>query len=670
MCGIAGIFDTQGQRHVSETVIEPMVRALHHRGPDQKGIYLDDNIGLGQARLSLLDLAGGGQPIHNEDKTIWIVLNGEIYNYRELRKDLEIRGHRFYTTTDTEVIVHLYEEKGFSCLESLNGQFAFAVWDHPQQTLFLARDHFGICPLYYAEHNGRFLFASEIKSLIASRLLPPPSINPRALDQVFTFWSTLPGLTIFENIQELRPGQCLTINARQLRLHTYWDIPYHSPDAYCQDTPGQISEQILALLLDATQIRLRADVPVGSYLSGGLDSAGITSLIVRHFNPNVRTFGIRFQEHDYDEGRFQNEMAAHLQVQHHELTAKNALIAEAFPQVVWHCETPVLRTAPVPMFLLSRFVKQQGIKVVCTGEGADEVFGGYDIFREALVRRFVLRQPSSQSRSLLLERIYPHIFRTTREKKSFREFILHHTTDVQDPLFSHVIRWTNTTRIKQFFSKNLQSALHGYSAIHELVDTLPADFSRRDLLSKAQYLEDKIFLSNYLLSTQGDRMAMAHGVEIRPPYLDTRIIDFMSRVSPTWKILGLDEKHLLKKAFKNILPSAITQRTKQPYRAPIQKALIDPLKHGSFQHLLSPQRIEDVGLFDPAKVSNLLNKMRAGASAGETEGMAISGILSTQILVSQFIEDFPPIEPVKTKWDIYFNLQTYGRRSSRTERES
>ncbi|MBE3126602.1 MAG: asparagine synthase (glutamine-hydrolyzing), partial [Acidobacteria bacterium] len=314
MCGVAGIFDARGEGRIAAASLASMVAALEHRGPDQKGIYLDRHVGLGHARLSIIDLATGAQPIHNETGTAWIVLNGEIYNYPELRAGLETKGHRFYTTTDTEVLLHLYEEKGPACVDELNGQFAFAIWDAPRQSLFLARDHFGICPLYYAEHDGSFLFASEVKALIASKLLPPPALRPRALDQVFTFWTTLPGWTVFENIHELEPGHTLTINALGRQLRKYWDIPYHPLEAYSQAGPGAISEQVMALLMDATRIRLRADVPVGSYLSGGLDSSGITALISRHFNRGVRTFGVRFEEEAFDEGVFQNEMAAYLRV--------------------------------------------------------------------------------------------------------------------------------------------------------------------------------------------------------------------------------------------------------------------------------------------------------------------------------------------------------------------
>jgi asparagine synthase (glutamine-hydrolysing) len=632
-----------------------MVRAIGHRGPDQKGIYLDGHVGLGHSRLSIIDLATGGQPIHNEDETVWIVLNGEIYNYPELRTWLEMKGHRFHTNTDTEVIVHLYEEKGADCVDELNGQFAFGIWDANKKALFLARDHFGICPLYYAEHDGRFLFASEIKSLIASRLLPAPSLNPRALDQVFTFWTTLPGVTVFNNIQELKPGHALTINAHGQHLRKYWDIPYQPPGSYTQDAPREISEQIMTLLMDATRIRLRADVPVGSYLSGGLDSSGITALISQHFNKHVRTFGVRFEAQEFDEGGYQNEMAAYLQVEHHELNARNALIAETFPCIVWHCETPVLRTAPVPMYLLSRFVHEQGIKVVCTGEGADEVFGGYDIFREALVRQFVLRRPDSKFRALLFEHLYPQIFKTAREKKSYRQFMLHDSAGIRDPLFSHLVRWNNTARIKQLFSKNMQLEVSGYSATDELTRTLPADFERRDTLAKAQYLEDKLFLSNYLLTSQGDRMAMAHSVEIRPPYLDFRIIDFMSRVSPRWKILGLDEKHILKRTLSSVLPPSITKRTKHPYRAPIQKAFIGRLQSDGYQGMLLGGKIKEAGIFDPEKVTKLFKKLDSGASTSETEGMALAGIISTQLLFGQYIERQAGSEAADMKWDIHID---------------
>ncbi len=652
MCGVAGIFDARREGRATPERVAAMVIALAHRGPDQKGLYLDDSVGLGHARLSIIDLVTGAQPIHNETGTAWIVLNGEIYNYRELRPRLEAKGHRFRTASDTEVLLHLYEDKGPACVEELNGQFAFAVWDAGRQTLFLARDHFGICPMYYAEGNGAFLFASEIKSLLASGLLPPASFNPRALDQVFTFWTPLPGVTAFDGIRELQPGHTLTVDANGLTFRQYWDIPYRSADSFVRGSPSAVADEVKGLLLDATRIRLQADVPVGSYLSGGLDSSGITSLIARHFDRGIRAFGVRFEEEAFDEGAYQSEVAAALGVERSELRAGNALIAATFPRVVRHCETPVLRTAPVPMFLLSRFVHEKGIKVVCTGEGADEVFGGYDIFREALVRRFVLRRPESARRARLFERLYPQIFRTARERSSLREFMSHGPKDAREPFFSHVVRWTNTARIKQFFSEDMKAILEGYSATEELASRLPADFEERDTLSKAMYLEDKLFLSGYLLTCQGDRMAMANSVEIRPPYLDFRIIDFMSRVPPSWKIFGLAEKHILKKAFKDELPPSIIGRTKHPYRAPIQKALAGRLAAGEYEEALSEKGIREAGIFDPCKVGRLFRKLDAGESTSETEGMALSGIVSTQLLERDIVR-VRPAAAADGRWDIH-----------------
>jgi asparagine synthase (glutamine-hydrolysing) len=658
MCGIIGILNTSGKSCFSQQTLASMVVMLHHRGPDQKGIYCDNSVGLAHARLSIIDLKTGGQPIHNEDQTIWIVFNGEIYNYLELKKTLESKGHHFYTNSDTEVIIHNYEQKGVDCLEDFNGQFAFAIWDIKKQQLFLARDRVGICPLFYAEHNGVFIFGSEIKALLASNLLSSPSLDPIALDQIFTLWTTLPGKTVFKNIYELKAGHALVVNKESRFEHAYWDIPYNTPYAYLNESPEQLCEQIMALLMDATRLRLRADVPVGSYLSGGLDSSGITALIAHNFNSNIQTFGIRFQENDFDEGTYQNEMVNHLRVKHHELVASNNLIAETFPEVVWHCEKPLLRTAPVPMFLLSRFVKQQGITVVCTGEGADEVFGGYDIFREALVRKFIARQPNSRFRPMLLEQLYPQIFKNERAKISFRNFIMQNSSDTHNPLFSHLIRWTNTARTKQFFANSLQETIGSYSVIEDCLKILPESFNDRDTLSKAQYLEDTIFLSTYLLSSQGDRMAMANSIEMRPPYLDHRIFELMSRVSPRWKILGINEKHLLKKVFKDILPASITQRTKQPYRAPIQQTFKSHFQTGYIKDILSQQSVNDANLFDYAKIVHLIKKIESGISTSETEGMAITGLISSQLIYSQFVKSFPYKKNPDTKWDICFDKRT------------
>jgi asparagine synthase (glutamine-hydrolysing) len=642
MCGITGFMSLDGKAHtIGLQPLKTMVQSVHSRGPDESGVYIDDYAGLGHCRLSIVGLAGGGQPIHDEDKTLWIVFNGEIYNYVELRQDLIRRGHRFYTNTDTEVIVHLFQEKGKRCVEDFNGQFSFAIWDAKKKELFLARDRCGVRPLHYMVHDKVFFFASEIKSILTFPGIPR-ELDTVALDQVFTFWTTLPGRTMFKNIHELAPGQTLSIAGSHLKSDKYWDIPLYPREAHSQAPLSRMVADVRDLLLDSIKIRLRADVAVGTYLSGGLDSSGITSLVVRNFNNSVRTFGVTFEDDRFDESSYQRLMAQYLSVNHSEVVATNKKIRENFAQVVWHAEKPLLRTAPVPLFLLSQLVRESNIKVVLTGEGADEFFGGYALFREALARRFWAKNPASTFRFRPMQELYPDIFKSARAHAGMRSFFNQGLSDVNHPFFSHLPRWNTTSRTKSFFSGDVQNALRGYSGLDDCAARLPEDFGKLDVLAKAQYLEVMIFLSNYLLSSQGDRVAMGHSVEIRFPYLDHRLLEYLGHVPTQWKILGLNEKHILKRVFADVLPPQIVQRTKQAYRAPVQTSLIDESDNGFIESCLSPPLLKEAGLFDPAKVRLLVEKVRAGNTHSETDGMALSGIVSTQLFHQLFIKDFSP----------------------------
>lgn len=614
-----------------------MTGALSHRGPDESGVYIDDRVGLGHTRLSIIDLSSGSQPIHNEDKSLWIVYNGEIYNYPELREFLEKRGHQFYTTSDTEVLLHLYEEKGADCLHEINGQFAFAIWNTAKKELFLARDHVGIRPLYYSVQGKTFLFASEIKSIFENEDVPR-EIDPIAMDQIFTFWTTLNGQSVFKNINELPPGHFLTVKQDSMTLKQYWDIPFYPQDEQVEMSSAELTETIQSLLLDAVRIRLRADVPVGAYLSGGLDSSIISTLVAKHFNADVHTFGIRFQTDDFDEGTYQNQMVSVLNTHHHEELATYEKIGAAFSDVVYHTEKPLLRTAPTPLFLLSNRVRNQGLKVVLTGEGADEVFGGYNIFREAKVRRFWARQPHSKYRPLLIKKLYPYLFHDSRQYKLLSSFFGRNMLCLDDPFYSHRIRWENTGKIKTLFSDELRAAVGDYNGFEALQNQLPIDYHQWDSLSKAQYLESRLFLSNYLLSSQGDRMAMAHSLEIRLPFLDKRLMEFMGRVPEMWKIRGLDEKYILKKSFEKTLPQSIVARSKYPYRAPVKQSLMNEKTIAFTRQMLSEQSIEASGLFDKNKIARLLTKLETAKTPNEVENMALVGVLSSQILHKKFIE--------------------------------
>jgi asparagine synthase (glutamine-hydrolysing) len=616
-----------------------MVGAINHRGPDESGLYIDDHCGLGHARLSIIDLSGGSQPIHNEDQSLWIIFNGEIFNYLELREELLAKGHRFYTSSDTEVILHIFEELGPDCLKRLNGQFALAIWDSSRKELFLARDRVGIRPIFFTLQNDRLVFASEIKSLFSSGDIPR-RFDPVALDEVFTFWTTLPGRSVFQGVQEVPPGHYLVASNGRTTLRKFWELPFFPPEEHLDWPFGKIRDEIAGLLLDSTRIRLRADVPVGCYLSGGLDSSGITTMVRRNFNNNLRTFGIGFAEKDFDESTYQELMVSHLGTEHTRLRADNTLIGARFPDVIWHCEKPLLRTAPVPLFLLSDVVRRNGFKVVLTGEGADEIFGGYNIFRETLIRRFWAKDPKSRFRPLLMKELYPYIFKDSRAKQSLSSFFAKGLEDPDDPFFSHRIRWEDTSRAKMFFSEDLRSEVGAYDALGALRDTLPSVFGKWDPLSRAQYLETAIFLSNYLLSSQGDRVAMAHSVEIRLPFLDFRVVEFMGRVPTKWKIWGMNEKFLLKKVFDALLPDTILKRPKHPYRAPIHQSLLKG-DNPVLRDALSDGTLRKFGLFDPKRIERLLSKVHKIGQVSEVEGMALAGIASTHILAEQFLTGFP-----------------------------
>ena len=639
MCGIAGIYNI-GQ-HAKEQ-LSRMISLLLHRGPDETGLFIDNNIALGHARLSIVGLGSGTQPISNEDETLWVVYNGEIFNYPELRLALEKQGHIFKTETDTEILVHLYEESGSEGLSKLNGQFAFAIWDSQKKELFLARDRVGIRPLFYYHRENRFLFASEIKALFLDKSISR-EIDPHALNQVFSYWTTLTPKTIFKNIYEIPPGHCLLLKEGKIAYQKpFWNIPYYQPEERWHGTFDDAVNELRQLLLDAIRIRLRADVPVGAYLSGGLDSSIITTLICNNFNNNLRTFSLSFADEAYDETPYQQTMVKHLKTNHSQVMITNADIRDHFQQVIWHCEKPLLRTAPVPMFLLSKLVRENNFKVVLTGEGADEVFGGYNIFKEAKIRQFWSRNPASHIRPLLLERLYPYIFKNPSRGRAYLQKFFAVTTDApKDPLFSHRIRWGNSGKNTTFFSRKTMDELCGYQPENELAACLPADFSSRDTLSKAQFLEMNIFMSNYLLSSQGDRVGMGNSLELRLPFLDYRVIDFAMKLPPTWKLKVLQEKFILKKAFQDLIPESILSRPKHPYRAPIKSVFFE--NNNDYAHeFLSQDYLQKTGYFDPGKVGHLVKKYVNSEqhTESETQNMALTGILSTQILHHQFIENF------------------------------
>lgn len=637
MCGIAGILQLGLDRVDTETV-RKMVSVLRHRGPDATGFHAEPQLALGHARLSIIDVSGGQQPMSTADESLWITFNGEIFNYIELREELIRKGHKFATRSDTEVILHLYQEEGDQCVRHLNGQWAFAIWDVKRKKLFLSRDRFGVRPLFYAQTDSKIIFASEIKAIFSCPEVPRV-LDLHGLDQIFTFWVTLPPTTAFKSVRQLPPGHSLVVQDGEVLVSRYWALPFAPARELERNSVQQKADELLNLLTDATRIRLRSDVPVGAYLSGGIDSTLTTALVKRFAGDRLETFSVGFDDPEFDETPFQQEASSFLRTSHRQVRCSTQQIGSAFPDVVWYTEQPILRTAPAPLYLLSKLVRESGFKVVITGEGSDEILGGYDIFKEDKIRRFWAAQPQSQWRPLLLKRLYPYAGNIQNQPLAYlKSFFRVCEEDIASPFFSHLPRWELTSKIKAFFSGEVQSYLQTYDVYNELERRLPACYWSWPSFSRAQYLEAAYLLPGYILASQGDRMAMAHSVEGRHPFLDYRVVEFAANLHPSLKMQVLNEKYLLKQVARDKVPSSILLRSKQPYRAPDGKSFLPGKVHEYVDELMSPGMIERYGIFRHDRVNALMAKFERGHAIGVKDNMALVGILSTQLLIHQFIE--------------------------------
>lgn len=645
MCGIVGIYDSASSLHSPENLLRRMLARIQYRGPDESGIYINNRVALGSVRLSIIDIQSGQQPLSSSDGKYWIVFNGEIFNYIELKADLKRLGYFFRTESDTEVLLNAYLEYGSDCLNRLNGQFVFAVWNNEKKELFLARDRVGIRPLFYTQTQNTFVFGSEIKTLFEHPDVKP-EIDPVSMSQIFTFWSTITPRTVFKRIFELPPGHFMKISQRQTVIQSFWSLNFPVDKETCfKGTIDDAAAELEKLLTDAVRIRLRADVQVAAYLSGGLDSSATTALIKKVAPETLQTFSIGFEDGEFDETPYQQEVSKYLGTRHTAFTCTRQDIGNYFPQVVWHSETPILRTAPVPMFCLSKKVRENNIKVVITGEGADEMLAGYDIFKEGIIREFWSRQPNSKYRPLLLQKLYPYLAQFQGKNKSMLKFFFgYQLQDTFSPFYSHILRWRNTSSIQNFFSEDMKSNLNGYDQYDEVRKMLPHGFDQYDRLNKSQWLESVIFMSSYLLSSQGDRVAMANSVEGRYPFLDYRVMEFAAKLPPDYKMHGLNEKFILKRMMNKRLPESVLKRPKQAYRAPIASSFLSSPAREYVVDLLSEQDINQTGMFSSHAVQKLLNKISTGELVTEMENMALAGIISSQLIFHQYVlkDNFRP----------------------------
>ncbi len=587
---------------------------------------------LGQTRLSIVDLSTGDQPMLTEDSVI--VFNGEIYNYIELKVELEKEGIKFHTTCDTEVLLKAYEFYGTECFEKFNGQFAVLIWNKKKKELLIARDRFGVRPLYILRHKNYLYFSSELKAFDQINEYQREFDHKRLYEHCL-LWNTYGDHTIYKDIKSLPGGTyALYKDGEIIKEERYYDIGMTQGPTFKSYNHAQ--EAFKSLMDDAVKLRLRSDVPVGAYLSGGIDSSVILHLINNHTTNKFKTFSVIFEDKEFDESKYQRDMVSHINSEHHFVNITYEEVDRAFPEAVYHFERPVFRTAPVPLYLLSEIVRANNIKVVLTGEGADEILWGYDSYKELKLLEFWSKYPDSRIRPQLIKRLYPHLnhYRDESQYGMMKMFYEDFLKDYNNELVSLNIRIHNNKILQNYFNKEYNIEFNKGNLIQELRTWLPESYNNFSLLQKNQYLEMKTLLSGYLLSSQGDRMSMAHSVEGRYPFLDHRVVDMLFTMNEEYKLKGFNQKYLLKKTYQDQIPPSIINRPKRPYMAPDLRSFIingKPTDNTAF--FLSEDLLKDYQIFNPKWVQRFLRKFENGIpeTIGYRDNMIITFLLSTQI---------------------------------------
>jgi asparagine synthase (glutamine-hydrolysing) len=589
MCGIAGFVDQECGAELANQRIDSMCHLIRHRGPDDQGVWTGDGVALGMRRLSIIDLAGGHQPVFNEDQSVLVVFNGEIYNHRELRADLERRGHCFTTRCDTEAIVHAYEEYGLDCVKHLEGMFVFALWDRTRHRLLLARDRFGKKPLNYYWDGQRLVFGSEIKSLLAADL--PRVVHPEALDQYLLYLYVPAPLTMFKGISKLPAGHILVYENEQISVKCYWDLPFIQTSR--DDLPTAMAHT-RELLTEAVRVRLMSDVPLGAFLSGGVDSSMIVGLMSQLQSQPVKTFSIGFEEQDFSELHYARKVAQHFQTEHHEFFVRPDLIA-ILPELVWACDEPFADSSMLPTYYVSKLAREH-VTVVLTGDGGDEIFGGYNRYkREQLLQQIpaplrylagygsLLLPPGTRGKTLLNSMRYGLASRYVHR-------------------FQHFLGQVNRSTIydQDYFSQ---------ICLHDPYQRLISEFSQarsvREIIARIQCVDVRTYLVDDIL-VKVDKMSMLNSLETRAPFLDHHLAEYVSSLSPSVRLHHGVLKGLLKQIAADMLPPEILTRRKQGFSVPIKHWFRGDL-HDYAWDLLTSQKARDRGIFDPLMICRLLD---------------------------------------------------------------
>ncbi len=648
MCGIAGIIAPISADKARDR-LAAMLAQVAYRGPDECTGAVGNGFAIGTARLSIVDLVTGTQPAVSDDGKIFVVFNGEIFNYRDLRASLVSKGHVFRSNSEVEVLLHLYQQYGPAMPAMLNGQFAVAILDAGTDTVQLFRDPFGIRPLFWWSEGRTIIFGSEVKSLLANREVSA-TIDPRGLVQTLRFWTVVGERTMFGRIKQVPPGHMLSWRRGQTSLERYWDWPFSSSvDPLRLKSDAEYYEAFHDAFGQSVKRQTMADVEVGAYISGGIDS----SVIVRHLHKlgdklPLSTFSVVFDDPDYDESHAQQAVVQHYRTHHRVARIGTADIAEDFPTAVVHAETALFRSAPVPMYRLSKEVRAAGIKVVMSGEGADEILLGYDLFREAKIRKFWARQPASRCRGQLLRRLYDYLpqYKNPRYFNLMLDFYRPTLMQVDDPHYAMAVRWSNGKALESCFSKEVQDLACACDPTADLDAWLPLGYGEADDVERAQAIEAMTLLGNYLLSSQGDRMALANSVETRYPYLDLDFVRFAARLPRGLKLRGLKDKFILRQTYAGELPEAVRNRKKFAYQAPEKKSFFPGGVLVEWAaDLLSRERIAADGIFDPAYVEQycLAPPARDVGRQGFRNNMLFMIVLSTTLLIDRFVRARPNV---------------------------
>jgi len=629
MCGICGIYHLDRNRSVNKTQLQEMARVMHHRGPDDEGFYIEGNLGLGHQRLSIIDPSPSGrQPMTNEDGKLWIVLNGEIYNYLELRQELMSRGHQFRSNSDTEVILHLYEEHGPACLNRLNGMFAFTIWDSRERVLFAARDRFGIKPYYYVYRENSFLFASEIKALLYLRLFES-EINPEGLADYLTFQFCLGNKTMFRNILKLLPGHSLILKPDgTLYVQEYWSPDFTIDTHHTED---YFEHQLLRLLEDSIRIQLRADVPIGAHLSGGLDSSTVTCLASSLLGTPIKTFSGGFKEApQYDETPYARIVAQNIGTEHYEIFPTASDFVEVIPRLIYQMDEPAAGPGLFPQYFVSKLASQH-VKVVLGGQGGDETLGGYTryliAYLEQCIKGGIQGTQEEQKYVVTFESILPNLRQLEGYEPLLRYFWQEGLFESEDRRYFRLIDRSNSTL--GFFNKEFfpdKKRYDPYEAYREEFFST----SSRSLINKMTCFDMKTLLPA-LLQVE-DRTSMAVSLESRVPLLDHRIVELVASMPPMIKYKGGRSKHIFRQVVRHIVPPEIYNRTdKMGFPVPSSEWYREGIVRDFVREVLLGERAHAHGFIQTSEMESLLDSERP-------YGRGIWGLLCLELWMEKFID--------------------------------